>query len=80
MSRRNLVLIAAVAIGVLVSVLTFIQWEASRECVRWSTRIDVTRSGGIRQSPVSAEFRPRRYGEEPPFDPRAEGQMSRGVH
>jgi hypothetical protein len=38
------------------------------ECVRCSTRIDVTKSGVVHRTQVCAQLRPRQYGEEPPVD------------
>ena len=58
LSLRNVALITAIAIGVLVSVVALIRWDLSRECVRWSTRFDASR-GGIYRTEVCAEFRPR---------------------
>ena len=68
LSRGDVAVIAAIAVGLLVAFVALIQWESGRECVRWSTRIDATEYGGIRRTQVCAEFRPRQYGEEP-FDP-----------
>jgi hypothetical protein len=68
--RRGLLLSAAIVIGVLALVVAaLIHWELGRECVRWSTRIDVSESGKVRWTRVCAESQPRQYGEEPPFDP-----------
>jgi hypothetical protein len=55
---------------VLVVGIVLVQWELSRECVRWSTRIDIDSLGKVSHTQVCAEFRSRQYGEEPPFDPR----------
>ncbi len=69
MTRRNVALIIALALSVLISVVALIQWELSRECVRWSTRIDMDDLGRVYRTKVCAEFRPRQHGEGPPFDP-----------
>jgi hypothetical protein len=69
LTRRDVAVIIVIVIGVIASFVALIQWEMSRECVRWSPRIDATSSGQIRRTQVCAEFRPRRFSEEPPFDP-----------
>ena len=71
LTRRDVAVIIVIAIGVIASFVALIQWEMSRDCVRWSTRFDATSSGQIRRTQVCAEFRPRQYGEEPPFDQRS---------
>ena len=58
--RRHPFLIAFVALVVCGAVL--IAWEMGYECVRWSTRIDVTDKGGVIMRKVCAETRPR-WGE-----------------
>jgi hypothetical protein len=68
LTRRN---VAVLVLGVVASFVALIRWEMSRECVRWSTRFDATRSGVIRRTQVCAESRPRQYGGEPPSDPRS---------
>jgi hypothetical protein len=69
--NRKVLLIAAFTLGVLVSVAALmVLWESNRECVRWSTRIDVNQSGKVRRTQVCAESQPRQRGDELPFDPR----------
>jgi hypothetical protein len=60
LTRGDVAVIAAIAIGLLVSFVALIQWESSRECIRWSTRFDAVKGGGMRRTEVCAEFRPRR--------------------
>ena len=69
LTRRDVAVIIVIVIAVIASFAALIRWEMGRECVRWSTRFDATGSGQIRRTEICAEFRPRRYGEEPPFDP-----------
>ena len=71
LTRGDAALIAAVAIGVLILFVALIQWESSRECVRWSTRIDIDDPGNVRSTRICAERQPRQPGQEPPFDPRS---------
>jgi len=71
LTRADWTFIAAVVIGVINLFVALIQWESSRECVRWSTRIDMDDLGNVRHTKVCAESRPRQYGEDPPFDPRS---------
>jgi hypothetical protein len=59
LTRGDVAVIAAIAIGLLVSFVALIQWESSRECIRWSTRFDATEGGQIYRTQVCAEFRPK---------------------
>jgi hypothetical protein len=67
LTRADWALITAVAIGVIALFVALIQWESGRECVPWSTRIDVDDLGNVRYTRVCAERQPRQPGEEPPF-------------
>jgi len=71
LTRRDVAVIIVIVIGVIASLVALIRWEMSREGVRWSTRFDATKGGGFHRTEVCAEFRPRRYGEEPQFDLRS---------
>lgn len=53
--RRKVVLIAAITVGTLASVTALVLWESSRECIRSSTRIDMSESGKVRWTRVCAE-------------------------
>lgn len=68
LTRADWTFIAAVAIGVIFLLVALVQWESGRECVRWSTRIDIDDLGNVRRTRVCAERQPRQPGEEPPFD------------
>jgi hypothetical protein len=59
LTRWDSALIFFVAIGVIASIVAVILWEMSRECVRWSTRVDANRAGTY-LTKVCAEFAPRR--------------------
>jgi hypothetical protein len=78
LTRGDVAVIVTIAIGLLVSFVALVQWELSRECVRWSTRIDIDSLGNVSRTKVCAEFRPRQYGEEPPFDPSSPKGEQRG--
>jgi hypothetical protein len=54
----------ATIIGVIVlaSLIATLIWESQQECVRWATRINVTKTGGVYTTKVCAETRPR-WGE-----------------
>lgn len=71
LTRADWAFIVAVAIGVMILFVALIQWESGRECVRWSTRIDIDDLGNVSRTRVCAERQPRQYGEDPPFDPRS---------
>jgi len=59
LTRRDVAVIIAIAIGVLGSIVAVILWEMGRECVRWSTRVDANKAGTY-LTEVCAEFVPRR--------------------
>jgi hypothetical protein len=71
LTRRDVAVIAGIAIVLLVFFVALIRWDSSRECIRWSTRIDIDDLGNVRHTKVCAESQPRQYGEDPPFDPRS---------
>ena len=71
LTRADWAFITSVAIGVIISFVVLIYWESGRECVRWSTRIDIDDLGNVSRTRVCAERQPRQAGEEPPFDPRS---------
>ena len=49
-------------IVILAVAASLIMWESRYECVRWSTRINVTEYGGVTTTRVCAETQPR-WGE-----------------
>jgi len=71
LTRRDAAIIIVIAIGVIASFVALIRWDMGRECVRWATRFDTNDSRVVYRTQVCAEFRPRRYGEEPQFDQRS---------
>jgi hypothetical protein len=73
LTGRTFATIIGIVIGAIVSVFALIQWELGRECVRWSTRIDMDDLGRVRRTRVCAEYQPRRLPEregEPATGPR----------
>jgi hypothetical protein len=62
--KRHPKLTSLVVLGLAVVVVAavFAVWESGRECVRWSTRITVTKTGAVTTTRVCAETRPR-WGE-----------------
>ena len=68
LTRQDVAVIVVIGIAVIASLVALIRWKMGKECVRWSTRIDVTDTGAIHRTQVCAEFRPRQSGEESPFD------------
>ena len=51
-----------ISLVVLAGLVGLLLWESQYECVRWSTRIEVRKSGKTHEVRVCAETRPR-WGE-----------------
>jgi len=51
-----------IGVIVLTSLIATLLWDSQRECVRWSTRINVTETGAVYTTKVCAETR-LRWGE-----------------
>ena len=58
-TRRSLILPRHVVLALLMGRVWAAVWDLGRECVRWSTRIDVTETGGGVRTRVCAELQPR---------------------
>lgn len=63
-ARKHPKITMATIIGVIVlaSLIATLIWNSQHECVRWATRINVTKTGGVYTTKVCAETRPR-WGE-----------------
>ena len=60
LTRRHIAFIAFIAIAVTAAIVALAHWESGRECVRWSTRVDMDEYGRLRRTQVCAEFGVRR--------------------